>query len=283
MENKAAARAAKAAGWSRPTFQKAAEMVHAAERDERFAPFVSEMDKRNKVNGVYKKFKAEQERHADAKEKRKLPASVAKRFRLQVSPIEELSIPPGEVDVVITDPPYPREYLPLFSDLSRLCAECLPPGGSAFVMCGQSYLAEAMARLSERLTYNWTLAYLTPGGQSAQLWQRKVNTFWKPVLWYVNGEYRGDWFGDVVKSDVNDNEKAHHHWGQSVSGMADLVMKCSRVGQAILDPFCGGGSCALAALANNRRFIGADIDQKCIETTNERIRESLGHNPGAKS
>ncbi len=30
-----------------------------------------------------------------------------------------------------------------------------------------------------QMTYHWTVAYLTPGGQAVQLWDRKVNAFWK--------------------------------------------------------------------------------------------------------
>jgi len=36
-----------------------------------------------------------------------------------------------------------------------------------------------------------------------QLWNRKVNTFWKPVLWFVNGTdgHAGDWIGTVRPRD----------------------------------------------------------------------------------
>jgi len=84
----------------------------------------------------------------------------------------------GSVDVIVTDPPYPLEFISVYSFLSKLAARVLKPGGSMFVMCGQSYLPEVMARLAERMEYQWTLAYLTPGGQSVQLWDRKVNTSW---------------------------------------------------------------------------------------------------------
>jgi hypothetical protein len=39
------------------------------------------------------------------------------------------------------------------------------------------------------LEYLWTMAYLTPGGQATQVFPRKVNTFWKPILIYCKGAY----------------------------------------------------------------------------------------------
>lgn len=216
-----------------------------------------------------------------AKQERQVAAAAAiaalpsfdDRFRLIHSDIADLTIDDCSVDAIVTDPPYPAEYLPVYADLADLANRVLKPGGSAFVMCGQSYLPEIMAIMAERMTYNWTLAYLTPGGQAPQIWQRKVNTFWKPVLWFTKGAYNGKWLGDVCKSDVNDNDKRFHFWGQSTSGMIDLIERCTNAGDLVLDPFCGGGTTGIAALLSQRMFIGSDINADFIETTRERLIE----------
>jgi site-specific DNA-methyltransferase (adenine-specific) len=144
-------------------------------------------------------------------------------------------------------------------------------------MVGQSYLPQIVDMLRGRLTYHWTIAYMTPGGQATQLWQRKVNTFWKPVLWFVKGAYSGPWIGDVALSRPNDNDKRFHHWGQSESSMADLIRRCSEPGQVILDPFCGGGTTGVVALDLDRRFIGCDIDDGSVARTLSRLNEALPH------
>lgn len=177
----------------------------------------------------------------------------------------------GKVDIIITDPPYPAEFLPLFDDLAKFAAAALKPGGICAVMIGQSYLPQIVNSLGTHLNYHWTLAYLTPGGQAVQLWQRKVNTFWKPVLIYTNGEYVGEWLGDVTKSDVNDNDKNHHHWGQSESGMADLIARLSKPGQLVCDPFLGGGTTAVVCHELGRRFVGCDIDETAVATSTDRF------------
>lgn len=100
---------------------------------------------------------------------------------LYLGDFRQIELQPESIDWVITDPPYAEEYLPLYSDLSRCAERWLKPGGSLLVMSGQSYSREVLNALATSLTCHWELAYLTPGGQSAQLWERKVNTFWKPV------------------------------------------------------------------------------------------------------
>ena len=119
----------------------------------------------------------------------------------------------------------------MFTELAEACAAASVP--LVAVMSGQSYLPEVLRRLCEHLTYRWTLAYLTPGGQAVQLWAGKINTFWKPVLLF--GEPT-EWLGDVVSSKVNDNDKRFHTWGQSESGMADLVERLTKPGQPVKLP-----------------------------------------------
>ena len=188
----------------------------------------------------------------------------------------------GSVDAIITDPPYPREYIPLYGELSRVAQRVLKPNGSLLVMTGQSYLPEVIEHLGQYMMYHWTMCYLTPGGQSPQMFQKRVNTFWKPVLWYVKGGYTGDYVGDVLKSPVNANEKDYHEWGQSLGGMIDIIERLTNPGDLILDPFLGGGTTGVAAVSMGRRFIGSDIDSKNVNVSQQRIEEAYT-NAGSKA
>ena len=183
---------------------------------------------------------------------------------MRVSRCADLFASGVKPDAVITDPPYPREFLPVFSELA-LAARSVR---LVAVMAGQSYLPEVLALLCEHLKYRWTLAYLTPGGQAVQQWQAKVNTSWKPVLLFGEGR---EWFGDVATSRVNDNDKRFHAWGQSESGMADLVERLTKPGQLICDPFMGGGTTAVVALALGRRFVGCDVDPAAVARAKARV------------
>ncbi len=191
-------------------------------------------------------------------------------------------IPANSVDVIVTDAPYAKEYLDLFEDLAILGKRVLKDGGSMLVMVGQYFLPDILNSMCKHLNYYWTHvnyywthAYLMPGGQSARLWQKRVNTFWKPVLWFVKGEYNGDSVGDVAKSANNNNDKRFHKWGQSESGMTDLIERFSHPGEVILDPFLGGGTTGVVALKMKRKFIGIDIEERNINITKGRMQELM--------
>lgn len=96
--------------------------------------------------------------------------------------LETLRHAPWQLDAIITDPPYPEEYVPLYGELARLAKGCLKTDSILAVMCGQSYLPRIIQLIAAHMEYRWTMAYLTPGGQAVQLWDRQVNTFWKPIL-----------------------------------------------------------------------------------------------------
>ena len=48
-------------------------------------------------------------------------------------------------------------------------------------------------------------------------------------------------------------------------------------GQIVLDPFCGTGTTAIAALKLKRKFIGIDIDPRAIEVAKANLTLSLQH------
>jgi 16S rRNA G966 N2-methylase RsmD len=219
----------------------------------------------------------EKEAARAAKEQRKtavpadLPA-ITDRYRLIHADIEAADIPVESVDCIVTDPPYPQEFIGCYTTLARKAAEWLKPGGSLLAMAGQTHLPDVLAALAvDGLSYQWTVAYLTPGGQSVQIFPRHVNTFWKPVFWFVKGDYVGDWIGDVSRSDPNDNDKRFHHWGQSESGFADLIERFTYPGDVICDPFMGAGTTGVVAVRMNRFFVGIDQDEKAYATARERL------------
>src|ERR1035441_1020440 len=178
---------------------------------------------------------------------------------------------------IITDPPYAAEFMPLYGEMAECAKRWLRPRGVCAVMCGQMHLPTAMAELAAHLDYHWTMTYLTPGGQAVQIFPRSVNTFWKPIVLLTNGPadsvIDGEWLGDVAKSDVNDNDKDHHKWGQSESGMTDLLKRLTVPGDTVIDPFMGAGTTGVAALTLGRSFIGCDTDKGHVATARKRMKQ----------
>lgn len=169
--------------------------------------------------------------------------------------------------IVITDPPYPREFLDEWSDFAT---RAFTSGSAALVaMCGQSFLPEVMARVEAAgWVYRWTSAYLTIG-PATRVWNANVGSSWKPILVFDRGQEREFVTTDVFRSTGDD--KQHHHWGQNENGIAQLLEAFTQPGELVVDPFLGGGTTAVVCRALGRRFVGCDIDAAAVSTTRERL------------
>lgn len=183
--------------------------------------------------------------------------------------------PPRKAHVLLTDPPYGKKYLPLFSELGNFADRYVHDGGLVLVMTGQMWLPEYIERLSEKLTYRWTIAYLTPG-PAITIFPIKMRTFWKPVLIFTKGDRKWeDWTEDVITS--SEPSRLHHEWGQSVQGFESILEKFAKTTDTVVDPFLGAGSTALAAVSLGLDFLGADIDDNYVKKTESRLKEITTH------
>lgn len=213
----------------------------------------------------------------------KMEAEPSLRCDLHLCSITDL-IPQGHVqpeslDFVITDPPYDREAVPLFGDLAVFSAQALKPGGSLLCLSGTMFMRDQLAIMEEMtkdvdLQYWWTLCYdMSSQPQHAvPIYARKCFVMWKPIFWFVRGDYTGEWVKDTVIVPHKTKEvKAYHHWGQNPAAFDTILDQFAFPGQLVCDPFVGGGTTAVSARRRGCGFIGCDIDPEAIETTRERM------------
>ena len=184
----------------------------------------------------------------------------------------------GQVDAIITDPPYPAEYVPLFGDLARIAAELLKPSGVLVVMAAHLYLYEYMTLLNQHLRYRWICTYHTDGAK-ATVHVARFGQAWKPLLVYVRHDAENlrfvcsDYFS-AARGTADGVQKELHHWQQSLDGFIQIVERFTEPGDIVLDPFMGSGTTGVACLYLNRRFIGCDNDPSAAAVAAKRIRET---------
>lgn len=186
---------------------------------------------------------------------------------------EHLPMPYEKLDAVITDPPYPQEYLPLWNELGRFAKKYLKEGGVLLAMTGNLYLPQILEMLGRHLTYQWQLACELPGQHSEVHAAWINNQMWKPVLVYRNGGKLVNIGSDLFQNDGRDKE--FHEWGQGVGGYVWQIEHLTKPNDLICDPFLGGGTTAVAALPLKRRFIGFDIDPEKVAISKGRISKIL--------
>jgi hypothetical protein len=177
-------------------------------------------------------------------------------FRAVLADVE-----PGSVALVLTDPPYPAEYLPLWGHLGMWAAVALAEGGSLVAYCGQSILPEALARLGGSLRYWWTLCLLHR--QTQMIPGKYVSATWKPVVWFVRERRATQTMlidsvqGGTARKTIPTGETGD--WAQGVEELGPIISALTAPGDLIVDPFAGSGTVGLAALRYGRRFIGAEV------------------------
>jgi len=175
-----------------------------------------------------------------------------------------------QFDFIITDPPYPKEYLPLLETLAIRANVWLKPSGLLVAMCAHYWLPQILEMMTRHLDYYWICSYLVPGASGSNI-HKKVNPNWKPILIFGKPDYKGKVFSDVFKSEQRD--KDFHEWGQSISGMSSIISQICKPAQTILDPFLGAGTTGISALQNHCIFTGFDIDKNEIKRSLMRMSE----------
>ena len=166
------------------------------------------------------------------------------------------------VSLVLTDPPYPKDSLPLWSDLAEWASTALADDGLLVAYSGQLYLPDVLNRCSEHLRYWWCGAVAHKGsGNLTPLSHpvRKVINQWKPlVMFYKPGGCGFErTFHDLVTG--VGPEKDHHNWQQPVAEAAAIVEMFTKNGELVVDPFAGSGGFCKAANDLGRTAIGAEI------------------------
>jgi 16S rRNA G966 N2-methylase RsmD len=186
------------------------------------------------------------------------------------------NIADSSVDLILTDPPYAEEFLPLWDSLAELAARVLKPGGFLLAYTGHIWLVEVMAALGKHLSYYWLagvhLARVEYRNYARGVWMRL-----KPVLIYAKPPVKQPptWFADLVTSESP--EKDLHEWGQAIGPARYFVSRFTEPGDLVLDPMAGSGSFALAALQEGRRAIAIELDAEHYEIIVKRLA-TLGNN-----
>ena len=167
----------------------------------------------------------------------------------------------ASVDAVVCDPPYPDQYLPLWSDLGALASRVLKPGRLLVAYCGHLRQPEVMGQLAEHLEYVWVGATLQWGRHTIMRRQR-IWTRYRPWLIFSAGGYKPRSFiDDTLESDGNGEKSVtDHQWQQNLSPFRKIVSMVTAPGELVVDPFTGSGTTGAACLLEGRHFLGAEID-----------------------
>lgn len=185
---------------------------------------------------------------------------------------KEVDIEKNSIDLILTDPPYPFEYLHLWDALGKLASKVLKPSGFLVAYSGQLYLDVVIRNLSKHALAWYWLAGLNHKGACAFRHERNVQNRMKPILIFQKPpvQKQNTAFEDLISSPAP--SKQFHEWGQSVEPLEYLLEAFSKPGDLILDPMAGGGSTALACINKKRRCKLVEVEKENISIIESRLQ-----------
>lgn len=213
---------------------------------------------------------------------------VNERWRIIHGDCREVLPRLGQVDHVITDPPY--------NAATHANARSLKGGGSDIAIDFDSIDPAEVAPLLLRNASRWVVAFcameqlglyaLAAGARWVRsgVWDRPDGT---PQIsgdrpgqaaegvaimhgsikkrWNSGGK-RGMWRCGVERID------RHHPTPKPLPLMLEIIADFTDPGDLVLDPFCGSGTTGLACLRLGRRFLGVERDEKYYAVAVERLK-----------
>ncbi len=184
------------------------------------------------------------------------------------------NIKPNSINHIITDPPYPKEFLPLWSQLGEVANRVLKPSGFCIAYTGVYYLPEVLNRMSEHLSFYWQMC-MKLRGKHARVFPRNIYQLYRSIVIFQKAPIKKQRFMtvDYFESDPQE-EKALHPWQQAVLGFEVLLEKFTMPKQTILEPFAGAGTVGVACMKNNRKCILIEKDKSSINIIKGRLNET---------
>lgn len=191
------------------------------------------------------------------------------------------AFPSESIDLVVTDPPYlinyrdrngrsvkndnnPDAVLPVYQQLYRVLkphSYCISFYGWSRIAAFSQCWKEAGFRIGGHFV--WPKPYTTRAGH--------VRYCHESAFLLVKGRpaFSDEPLADVQQWDYSGNKR--HPTEKAVSIISPLIKAYSNPGDLVLDPFVGSGTTAVAALLNDRDYIGIELESRYCELAQQRL------------
>ncbi|MDQ6863929.1 MAG: ParB N-terminal domain-containing protein [Thermoproteota archaeon] len=218
-----------------------------------------------------------QEAAASGSQYNKENASRVKLIHGDFQNIDTATIGDNSIDLIFTDPPNHKEWLPMYEPLGKLASRVLKQGGSLVMYAGNYALPQIFEYMKNSGLKYWWEMVVKHNGRSRLLQYHRVYVMWKPLLWFVKGNRLRtlDSIADLIESEPP--AKALHKWEQSPVEAEHVISKLTIRDDIVFDPFMGTGTTGITALRQNRRFIGVEKEQGTFELAKGRIDLELSN------
>lgn len=176
----------------------------------------------------------------------------------------------NSLDLILTDPPYPKIDLPIWRELGKFAALKLKPSKFLVAYTGLLYLPQVIASLSEYIDYYWTFAFIFDENPIVS----KVNIIqrWKAVLIYQKPPFKRI---ERTTTDLligGKADKTLHNWQQAEWHAEELINRFSNPTDTVCDPMMGSGTFPYVVYKLGRKAIGIEIEENTFNIAKTRFK-----------
>ncbi len=225
------------------------------------------------------------------------------------------TLPSDSIDLIVTSPPYadqrkstyggvaPDKYVEWFLPISMELLRVLRPSGSFILnmkertVNGERHTYVIDLILAMRMQgwlwyeeYVWHKKNSHPGK-----WPNRFRDSWERCLHFAKSSDIA-FYADVVKTERSTRSIDQ---GDAITNVLHFATECANVGHsaafplelpiwfiklltepgdAVLDPFLGSGTTAIAAQRLGRKVIGIDLSAEYVEIARDRVQNDIGAN-----
>lgn len=184
-------------------------------------------------------------------------------------------IPDNSIDLIFTDPPYPKEYLYLYQWLASELPRVMKLNGFLLSYVAPYHKDTVMSYFGKScLSYYWDyIEYFS--GNSTIIWPRNTISRYKSIIayrhWTSDAKCKHNALGVLPGDGKLHGDKRYHRWGQSQRTADYYIDYFSTEGAIILDPFVGAGTTVASCKTRTRNYIAFEIDPDTAEMARERV------------
>lgn len=187
-------------------------------------------------------------------------------------------IPDESVDMIFTDPVYDR--VEDYAWLAETAARILKPDRACLVWCSSVKQYDVQPIMRQHLNFVLQLTY-TKVAKAYKVWGYKTFLWTTPCLWFQKGgdhfHKDHDWLIDTVIDHCNaivstdTPPKNSYKWHKNPEAYLRWLLRFTKPGDVVYDPFTGSGSLPILCKEHGRHFIASEIDPSVAATARMRL------------
>lgn len=205
----------------------------------------------------------------------KIPLDISKSLLNKIVKIDAAklfqSLPDNSIDLIFTDPPYPRVFFHCYEILAHHAPRVMKHGASLVTIIPHYNLPKVLELFGRNLKWRWLLEMDQTDGTHSRM-AMGIEVLHKPMGWWVKGSYpsgRG-FLRDQVK--ISKPDKRLHAWQQNIDWCSYYIERLAPGQKAVvLDPFVGAGTVPEACIRLGKYFIAGDIAPEAVMITKKRL------------